>query len=330
MSQTKEEEEEKAKNANNNEEEHDDDAAVDDNLCFLKISIAGVVRPTPIVIQLDAARCPKTCQNFKTLCASQETTSRRDPRPSYRGCEFHRVMDNFMVQTGDFERFDGTGGHCVLSEPQKGGGGGGGTFQRTFDDEDLTGEKRHGQAGIVSMANAGRNTNGSQFFITLKATPHLDGKHVVFGRVLRGMEETVVPMTTVERQGDRPVALQKIVICDCGIGDGQEGGDIENNNNNDHSSGGEEEHRRKLKKQKKKKKKKHKKRNSRKRTHYDSNDEEESSVSSSESDRPRKKRRKDNRRSSKQRDSDSDDSSSDRKRKRRPKEHHKKRKKHDR
>ena len=181
--------------------------------CFLKISIAGVVHKQPIVIHLSdySKECPKTCQNFVALCTSPKTTSRQSPCPSYRGCEFHGIIDAFMLQGGDFERFDGTGGYSPIH--------GAATVGGKFADENLKG--KHDQAGIVSMANAGKNSNKSQFCITVKAAPHLDGKHVVFGKVVTGME-TLKQILLVEREGDRPVSLQRVVICDCGIGKGDE------------------------------------------------------------------------------------------------------------
>ena len=218
---------------NNNENSTDNN----NEFCYLKISIAGVVQECPIVIQLDLKQRPRTCLNFVRLCTGAAAvtvtattvtsekatppavTHRNKPIPTYRGCEFHRIVDNFMVQSGDFERFDGTGGYSVLDDDGVHGSSNSSNSKVVyFDDEDLTG--RHDSAGIVSMANSGRNKNGSQFFITLKNAPHLDGKHVVFGRVVRGMD-TVQQMTTVERMmNHRPVALQKIVICDCGTGSG--------------------------------------------------------------------------------------------------------------
>jgi len=179
------------------------------NHCFLKLSIAGEVHPEPIVIELDHQNCPITCESFATLCSSPDTTSASKPCPSYRGCEFHRIIPNFMVQAGDFEKFNGTGGYSPL------------TSGPCLPDEYLKGV--HDKPGIVSMANKGRpRTGGSQFFITLQATPHLDGKHVVFGKVVQGME-VLQSMIHVEREEDRPVSMQKVRIVDCGTGTGPTG-----------------------------------------------------------------------------------------------------------
>jgi cyclophilin family peptidyl-prolyl cis-trans isomerase len=173
--------------------------------CFLSISVAGQPART-VVIHLFPETCPKACENFVQLCSSPLKTSKVKPQPSYRGTEFHRIVDNFMVQAGDFEKFDGSGGYSPLT-------------CSTFPDESFT--IRHDRPGRVSMANRGPNTNGSQFFITLSAatSSHLDGKHVCFGQVVEGMD-VVHAMTAVEREGSQPAALQRIIVVDCGVGRG--------------------------------------------------------------------------------------------------------------
>ena len=165
--------------------------------CFFKVSIAGS-KPQKVVFELDTKTCPKTSHNFQSFCTCT------DAQKSYRKSIFHRVIPDFMVQGGDYENFDGTGGQAFE----------GGTLQ----DESFA--NAHDRSGILSMANKGKNTAGSQFFITLGRASHLDGKHVAFGRVVEGMD-VVMEMGKVETdEKDKPVAMQKIVIVDCGKGDG--------------------------------------------------------------------------------------------------------------
>lgn len=143
-----------------------------------------------IVILLFSDVVPKTCNNFRTLCTNKN-------KLSYAGSPFHRIINNFMIQGGDFTNGNGTGGLSIYGDK--------------FEDENFN--IRHDEPYLLSMANSGRNTNGSQFFITTNKTPHLDGKHVVFGKVVKGFE-LVDELNSIETDGgDKPIGDVRILKC---------------------------------------------------------------------------------------------------------------------
>jgi cyclophilin family peptidyl-prolyl cis-trans isomerase len=149
-----------------------------------------------IVFQLFDEEVPKTCKNFRYLCSYGILNKNK---PSYQDTTFHRIIQDFMIQGGDITNGDGTGGYSIYGEQ--------------FNDENFN--LTHNQPGILSMANSGPNTNNSQFFITLKKTPWLDNKHVVFGIVISGYDIVKKIESCKTESNDKP--LQNITISKCGL-----------------------------------------------------------------------------------------------------------------
>ncbi|XP_038045338.1 peptidyl-prolyl cis-trans isomerase G-like isoform X1 [Patiria miniata] len=140
--------------------------------CFFDITINGSLAGR-VTFELYTDICPLTCENFRALCTGEKGIGKTTEKPlHYKGTPIHRVVKDFIIQGGDFSAGNGTGGESI--------------YGGTFGDENF--DVKHDKPYLLSMANRGKDTNGSQFFITTKQAPHLDGIHTVFGQVLLGSE----------------------------------------------------------------------------------------------------------------------------------------------
>jgi peptidylprolyl isomerase len=163
---------------------------------FFDVTIGGAAAGR-IVMELFADVVPRTAENFRALCTGEKGVGKSGKPLHYKGSTFHRVIPQFMCQGGDFTAGNGTGGESI--------------YGAKFADENFV--KKHTGPGILSMANAGPGTNGSQFFLCTIKTEWLDGKHVVFGQVTEGLDV----VKKVEAVGSSSGRCSKpVVIADCG------------------------------------------------------------------------------------------------------------------
>ncbi|RWR91659.1 peptidyl-prolyl cis-trans isomerase CYP19-3 [Cinnamomum micranthum f. kanehirae] len=159
--------------------------------------LIGKAKAGRVIMELFADVTPRTAENFRCLCTGEKGIGSSGKPLHYKGSIFHRIIPNFMCQGGDFTRGNGTGGESI--------------YGLKFEDENF--KKKHTGLGVLSMANAGPNTNGSQFFICTERTRWLDGKHVVFGQVVDG-HDVVKAMEKVGSSSG--MTTLPVVIEDCG------------------------------------------------------------------------------------------------------------------
>ena len=196
--------------------------------CFLDFK-KGDEELGRVIIELFIDIVPKTCTNFISLCTGKHKGKIKGKRLYYKKSVVHRVIEGFMIQMGDFTNGDGTGGYSI--------------YGKTFDDENF---KIPHSKYCLSMANAGKNTNGSQFFICTGNCNHLNGKHVVFGKVIHGKDVIDTIEKTETKSNDRPII--PIIISKCGqlmlvkrAQQSMDKDDINNSNKNNNESASESE-----------------------------------------------------------------------------------------
>jgi len=187
-------------NSNSNSNTESSPQLAEDTTVFFDVSVGGEALGS-IIFSLFSSSVPKTCENFRSLCTGESGCGKSTGCPlSFKGSSFHRIIPGFMLQGGDFSNSDGTGGESI--------------YGGSFDDEPSGLKLIHDRPFLLSMANSGPNTNGSQFFITTVPTPHLNGKHAVFGEVLKGFDIVRYLEATPTGESDKP--KEPCVITDCG------------------------------------------------------------------------------------------------------------------
>jgi len=168
---------------------------------FFDVSIGGR-HAGRIKMELFKGTCPRTAENFRQFCTGETSDPRSGQPVGYKGSAFHRVIKDFMVQGGDFVNGDGTGCLCI--------------YGSSFADENFT--LKHTDPGLLSMANSGKDTNGCQFFITTAACPWLDGKHVIFGKILDDGESllTLRKIENVQTTEGNNAPTLDCLVTECG------------------------------------------------------------------------------------------------------------------
>lgn len=164
---------------------------------FFDIQIEGETAPQRVTFGLYGKVVPRTVENFRALCTGEKGMGKKGKPLHYKGSIFHRIIPEFMLQGGDFTDFRGTGGESIYGD--------------RFNDEDFS--VKHTRRGLLSMANSGKDTNGSQFFITTVPTAWLDGRHVVFGTVLENYD-FIVKVEKLGSSSGKP--SKKVTIVDSG------------------------------------------------------------------------------------------------------------------
>ncbi len=163
---------------------------------FFDVTVGG--QPLGRITMTLFGETPKTSENFRVLCTGEKGMGKSGKPLHFKGCGFHRIIPGFMAQGGDFTKGNGTGGESI--------------YGMKFEDENFI--RKHTGPGVLSMANAGANTNGSQFFMCFDKTEWLNGKHVVFGQV---ETESLEVMNALAAQGSQSGATKApCVVADCG------------------------------------------------------------------------------------------------------------------